>query len=361
MGGRGKLISASDRRALVELIKEAVKAGATVVNACAVARIAYTSYRKWEQNPDDVDGRLTVKHKRNPRALSEAERQKIVEAFCAPEVCDLSIRQAYYALLDQGIYVGSESTVYRVLKAIGANKRRDGTHIPVRRHKPTSYMATGPNQVWSWDITYLKDAKHATRFYYVFAIIDIYSRMIVHIDVFENESADNAVAFLEKAFDDHFIRPRTLVLHSDNGSAMKSAKTLALLERRGVQFSHSRPRVSDDNPYIEALFKTMKYAGYMGKRSYNNLATVKSHLEKFVRLYNEQWPHTGINNVTPKARFEGTDTAIQRQRDQVLEQAKACHPERWIRGTRRQHVVAGPQTLNPDRLTMPNGSSPKAI
>ena len=139
-----------------------------------------------------------------------------------------------------------------------ANARRDGVRPVVKRHMPTSYEATGPNQVWMWDITYLRDAEHSTPYYYAFAVIDIYSRYMVHYDVFEAKTAQNAVRFLSEAMDKHSIRPRCLVLHSDNGAAMKAAETLGLLAVRGVEFSHSRPRVSNDNPYSESLFKESK-------------------------------------------------------------------------------------------------------
>ena len=144
---------------------------------------------------------------------------------------DLSIRQAFHGLLDNGEYLAWESTVYRVFRERNVNIRRDGTRESIKRHKPTSFEATGPNQVWSWDNTYLKDANHQQCFYYVFAIVDICSRYVVHADVFDSESAENAVKFLEDAIKKHHIKPRALVLHSDNGAAMKAASTLALLAR----------------------------------------------------------------------------------------------------------------------------------
>lgn len=128
----------------------------------------------------------------------------------------------------------------------------------------------------------MRDAEHSTRFYYAFAVIDIYSRYMVHYDVFEAKTAQNAARFLSEAMDKHSIRPRCLVLHSDNGAAMKAAETLGLLAVRGVEFSHSRPRVSNDNPYSESLFKTMKYTGHMGKRNYHSLEECKKGLAAFL-------------------------------------------------------------------------------
>lgn len=149
--------------------------------------------------------------------------------------------------------------------------------------------------------------------------------------------------------DKHYIRPRCLVLHSDNGAAMKAAETLGLLAVRGVEFSHSRPRVSNDTPYSESLFKTMKYTGHMGKRNYHSLEECKKGLAAFAQKYNEQWVHSGINNVTPWARFSGADAAICEARRVMLEKARQQHPERWIGGRVMRCEAAGSQWLNPDR------------
>lgn len=148
----------------VELITESVQAGARAVEACKCLGIAFSSYLKWRQNPQSEDQRPKREFGPNPRALSEKERQAVYERYCQPDVCDLSVRQAFHALLDKGEYLASEATVYRVLRQHKANTRRDGVRPTVKRHKPTSYEATGPNQVRSWDITYLRDAEHATRF-----------------------------------------------------------------------------------------------------------------------------------------------------------------------------------------------------
>lgn len=174
------MISTRDRQKAVELITESVQAGARAVKACKCLGIAFSSYLKWRRNPQSEDQRPKREFGPNPRALSEKERQAVYERYCQPDVCDLSVRQAFHALLDKGEYLASEATVYRVLRQHKANTRRDGVRPTIKRHKPTSYEATGPNQVWSWDITYLRDAEHATRFYYAFAVVDIYSRYLVH-------------------------------------------------------------------------------------------------------------------------------------------------------------------------------------
>lgn len=334
---------------IVSLINEAVADGARATAACRTLGVAYSSYQKWTQCPNEPDKRTTRVFGPNPRALSPQERQEILDCMNSPDKCDLSLRQAYYTTLVEGRYIGSLSSVYRIFRAAGGVVRRDGTRAPVRRHKPTSFEATGVNQVWSWDITYARDANHAGRFYYIFAVIDIYSRYIVHHDVFTEETAENAVKFLRTAFDKHHIRPRSLVLHSDNGPAMKAAQTLALLEARGVQFSHSRPRVSNDNPYIESVFKTMKYRGSLGRKKFRSPEQAKKAVQKFVDDYNTQWPHSGISNVTPASRFDGLDEEICEKRRVLVEQARQQHPERWISGKVQSFKPAGSQWLNPTK------------
>ena len=188
-------------------------------------------------------------------------------------------------------------------------------------------------------------------------MVDIYSRYLVHYDVFDAETSQNAVRFLSEAMNKHFIQPRCLVLHSDNGAAMKAAETLGLLAVRGVEFSHSRPRVSNDNPYSESLFKTMKYTGHMGKRNYHSLEECQGVLADFARKYNEQWVHSGINNVTPLARFSGSDAAICKARRQVMAKARQQHPERWICGRLRNYEPAGSQWLNSDRQVLATDSA----
>ena len=140
---------------------------------------------------------------------------------------------------------------------------------------------------------------------------------------------------------------------------MKAASTLALLARYQVEPSRSRPRVSNDNPYSESLFKTMKYRGYMGKRQYRSLDDAKTKLAEFIKKYNEEWVHSGINNVTPESRFKGYDGCIQDHRRLVLLQVRERNPKRWIGGTVRQFDTAGPQFLNPDRPSRLIGPSPE--
>ena len=295
----------------------------------------------------------------SPKALSEEEVRQIIDRLSQPDVVDKSLPQAYIYLLDKGEYIGSLSTMYRVMRKANLNARRDSVRPPRKSYKPTSFEATGPNQVWSWDITYMRDSTCPGSFFYGYVIIDIYSRLIVHAEVNPADNADLACDFLAAAFRKHGIKPRALVLHSDNGSSMKAAETLGLLEEWGIRFSHSRPRVSNDNPYSEALFKTLKHqGGRYPKQGFKTLEAAREWMDKFVECYNNEHFHSGINYVTPASRFNGDDVEILRKRKQVLEEAKSRNPERWIQGKVMNCEPAGSQFLNPDQPSGPKADSP---
>ena len=230
---------------------------------------------------------------------------------------DLSLTQAFYKLLDENKeYWCSLSTLYRLFRARGLNARRAPTREARRRSKPTAYSAEKPNEVWTWDITYLRSSKYTGRFYYAYVIVDVYSRMVVSARVFEADNADFAARFLGDAFRRYGIKPGQLVVHSDNGASMKAAPTLALLEKNGITFSHSRPRVSNDNPYSESFFRTLKYSGdYLYPRDgFDNAEEAEQWVQGFVDHYNEHHRHRGIRMVTPGQRYRGEDAEVLRRR-----------------------------------------------
>lgn len=170
------------------------------------------------------DGRLDRSNYKSPKALSEEEKQRIIDRLGEPDVVDKSLPQAFISVVDNGEYIGSLSTVYRVMKAAGQNIRRDAVRPPQRHHKPSSFEPTGPNQVWTWDITFLRDSTCVNSFFYGYVIIDIYSRVIAHAEVHHADNASLASQFLTNAFTKHGIRPRALVLQSDNGSSMRGLR-----------------------------------------------------------------------------------------------------------------------------------------
>ena len=303
--------------------------------------------RNWKRCQVQVDRRTTRRHIPRYNAFSAEERRQVIERYCAADVCDLSVPQAFAALLDQGVYVGSVSTVYRIFKTAHLNVKRDSTRTPHRRHRPDTFEAAGPNTVWTWDITYFRDAQHTGRFFYAYAILDVYSRYIVHAQVYEADNAIFAENFLRTAFDKYAIQPDTLVLHADNGASMKAASTVALLAHKKVKESHSRPRVSNDNPFSEAFFRTLKHSGGYPSRGFTDLQHCREWLEEFVHQYNHHRYHRGLNFVTPGSRFAGQEGQILQRRQAVLQQAQAAHPRRWIQGKIQNCQPRASQWLNP--------------
>jgi transposase InsO family protein len=210
---------------------------------------------------------------------------------------------------------------------------RGRAQAPRKVSKPEAYRATAPNQVWSWDITFLASIITG-RFFRLYLVMDIYSRKIVGWEVHENETADHASLLISKACLAEGICRQGLVLHSDNGSPMKGATMLATLQRLGVVPSFSRPSVSNDNPYSESLFGTMKYTPAFPSKPFESLEAAREWVYAFVQWYNEMHRHSGIQFVTPAQRHGGEEHSILEKRKAIYEEAKQRHPERWSRGTR---------------------------
>lgn len=309
--------------------------------------------RNWKKQDAEGclgDGRHNPQKKASPLAYTAEERALLIERYTAVDVIDMSLPQAYHHLLDNEEYVGSLSTVYRVMKAANLNIRRDGTRARRKSCRPESFCATEPNQVWTWDITYLRDRNAKGRFFYAYVIVDIYSRYVVHSAVYSADNSAFASKFLTEAFVRHGIRKGQLVLHADNGASMKAAETLVVLDRFGVRNSHSRPRVSDDNPYSEAFFKTLKYTGRYPKKGFFEIEDARRWLEEFVEHYNHERRHSGINWVQPAVRHAGVDAEVLKKRAQTLEVARRKHPERWIGKRIMNCEPAGAQHLNPEKI-----------
>lgn len=327
------MISAPDRILAVELIDEAREAGARLRPACKVLNITDRTYQRWTGEKDiKEDQRQIVKRPTPKNKLSEEERSEIIKTVNTPEYADLPPSQIVPKLADEGKYIASESTMYRVLKEEKMNTHRAKTKVPVKREPPT-HVATAPNQVWTWDITWL-NAHIKGQYYKLYLIIDMFSRLIVAYEVWETEKAEYAETLVRKATLSQGTAGRPLVLHSDNGSPMKAATFLATLEKLGVQSSFSRPRVSNDNPYSESLFKTMKYRPVYPNSGFASLEEARKWVQKFVNWYNHTHLHSGINFITPYQRHSGLDKEIMENRIKTYEEAKIRHPERWSRNTR---------------------------
>lgn len=330
----------------VTLIQEAVGAGARRHKACDVLRISVRTLQRWQEEHGLEDKRHLVK--RTPaNRLSTEERERILAVCHEEKYRSLPPSQIVPMLADDGCYIASESSFYRVLKDADEVNRRGKANAPRKVAKPKGYMATAPNQVWSWDITYLA-ASIVGMFFRLYLIMDVYSRKIVGWEVHESELAEHASVLIHKACLAEGIAGKDLVLHSDNGSPMKGATMLATLQRLGVIPSFSRPSVSDDNPYSEALFRTLKYTPAYPSKRFDSLDEARAWVHRFVRWYNFEHHHSALKFVTPAERHNGEEEAILTQRGKVYELAKEQHPERWS-GNTRNWDVTGEVWLNPPK------------
>ena len=286
--------------------------------------ISLKTYARWEKNLDDKrKGPVTTPANK----LSKSEIESIIEVSTSNEFMDLPPSQIIPALADKGKYIASESTFYRVLKAKEMLKHRGKSKERIF-NKPLALVATGPNQIYSWDITYLKSSITG-KFYYLYLFIDIWSRKITGQEVHENKDMNKYSDLINKICKNENIEKNQLILHSDNGGPMKGATMLATLQRLGVVPSFSRPKVSDDNPYSESIFKTLKYCPQYPKKPFTSKEEAQNWVNEFVNWYNNKHLHSGIKFVTPASRHKGDDIVILKRRTIVYETAKTNNPNRW--------------------------------
>jgi putative transposase len=338
-------VSAEDRVECISLINEAVSAGARKIKACETLELEIRTIERWEKTP--VDGRRGPKN-RPSNALTAQERARVIEVANKAEYANLPPCQIVPRLADQGEYIASESTFYRILREEKLLVHRSRSN-PRKHKKPDELMATEPNQIWSWDITYLKAAIKGT-YYYLYLPMDIFSRMIVHFEIHDCENGELSSQMIEKACLLNSISKDQIALHSDNGGPMKGATMLATLQRLGVAPSFSRPKVSNDNPFSESLFKTLKYCPSFPERGFASLEEARIWVEKFVNWYNNIHLHSGIHFVSPASRHCGADITTLRKRHIVYQEAKLKKPNRWSGETRnwsRSDIVE----LNPRKIT----------
>jgi putative transposase len=263
-----------------------------------------------------------------PRALSPAERQQVLDVLHAERFWDQAPTSVYATLLDEGVYLASIATMYRLLRAHGetGDRRRHATHPP--RVKP-ELVATKPNQCWSWDITKLHGPAKWT-YYYLYVLLDIYSRYVVGWMVAAGEAAALAERLLADAIAAQGVTCDQLAIHADRGTSMTSKPVAMLLADLGVTKSHSRPHVPDDNPYSEAQFKTLKHHPTFPDR-FGSVHDARAFCQGFFRWYNDQHHHSGIALLTPADVHHGRGEAVTSARAQVLDGAYAAHPERFVR------------------------------
>jgi transposase InsO family protein len=278
--------------------------------------------------------------------LSVEERQKVISIASSTEFRDIPPHQIVPKLADRGEYIASESSFYRILKEEKLDAHRGKSKKPNQR-KPEAYIAKKPNEIWTWDITYLaRDIKGM--FFYLYLIIDIFSRKIVGFEVHERESAEHAATLAKSAYIAEQINNKDIVLHSDNGSPMKGATMLSMLQALGITPSFSRPSVSNDNPYSESMFKTLKYCPQYPSKPFSDIESARKWVSIFVKWYNEEHQHSSIKFVTPTERHIGLDKSILIKRKIVYEAAKLNNPSRWSKNTRNWDYI--PEVyLNPGK------------
>lgn len=325
-------------------------AGARIKPCCNEAQISLRTYRRWVRGSVIVDDKRPIAIRPVPsNKLSDEEISKIRDICHQPEYVNMPPSQIVPRLADQGIYVASESSFYRILKQYDELNHRGRTKAPQKSNKPTTHVATGPKQLWSWDITYLP-SRVKGHFFFLYMIIDIFSRKIVGYEVYEQENGASAARLLERTLlsEQTYQQCTPLVLHSDNGAPMKSYTFKAKLEALGIVASYSRPRVSNDNPFIESLFKTVKYNQLWPSRGFEDITVARKWVENFVSWYNNQHLHSQIGFITPNQKHQGLDIELMKNRRQVYLAAKQKNPHRWSKDIRKWESTKEVY-LNPDK------------
>ncbi len=335
---------------ILELIAEAVQNGASQHAACELLGLSQRTVKRWRRQGSGDDGR---KRRTDTPAnkLGEKERQEVLDVANSPDFRDLSPWQIVPLLADQSRYIASESTFYRILRQAGQQHHRQSSRAPLP--KPAELVATGPEQIWSWDITFMGAAVRG-QFWYLYMFLDVWSRKIVGWEVYERESMELSSALFEGLAGELKAGGQGLRLHSDNGAAMRGCTMKATLENLGVMQSLSRPGVSDDNPYSESLFRTLKYRpGYPG--AFATLEDARTWVSEFAQWYNFEHQHSGIGYVTPQSRHSGEDVEVLRKRRVVYEAVQQSHPARF--GSRVRSWTA-PRTVVMHRKGVAGAASP---
>jgi putative transposase len=318
--------------------------------ACAAAGVPRASWYRRHRASPAPPRRAAVPHRdrAQPRALAAAERQAILDVLHCPRFADLAPAETWAILLDEGTYLGSQSTFYRLLRAAGETRERRRQAVHPAAVKP-ELAATGPNQVWSWDITKLHGPAKWT-YYYLYVILDIHSRYVTGWMLATRESAALAQKLIAATCAKQGIRDGQLTIHADRGSSMTSKPVAFLLADLGVIQSHSRPHVSNDNPYSEAQFKTLKYRPGFPAR-FASIESARAHCQAFLAWYNHEHRHSGIGLHTPADVHHGHAPAVRRARAAVLTAAYAAHPERFVTRPPQPPQIPASSWINPPQNT----------
>ncbi len=321
-----------------------------IARTCQVLAVPRSSYYRAQQPTKTASPRADTVRAPSPRALSPAEKVQVRDVLNSERFQDQAPREVYATLLDEDRYLCSWRTMYRILEEHQeVRERRNQLRHPAYR-KP-ELLATQPNQLWSWDITKLRGPSTWT-YYYLYVILDVYSRCVVGWLIAERESETLAQELIRETCAKQGILPGQLTVHADNGSAMISKSVAQLLLDLGVTKTHSRPHVSDDNPYSEAQFKTLKYRPDYPER-FGCLADARAWAQVFFTWYNHEHHHSGLGLLTPAVVHAGQAPAVLQKRQETLQAAYAAHPERFVKGAPGPEALPVAVWINPPRLTDP--------
>jgi transposase InsO family protein len=345
------MIGLEDRQALARDIDEACRAGARLRPACEVAGIDVRTLQRWKAHEGlrNGDARPGAQRPVPQHALSAAEREQILQVANEPRFAELPPARIVPMLADEGVYLASESSFRRVLRAHGQNTHRGRAKAPHARRGPSTHVANATRQLWCWDMTYLP-TQVSGRWFYLYLILDVYSRKIVGFEVHDTDQADHAGQLAKRTALSEGIHAMAdkPVLHGDNGATFKATTVLAMLHWLGIKPSYSRPRVSDDNPFVESLFRTAKYRPEFPNHGFADLQAARGWASDFVHWYNHEHRHSAIGYVSPAQRHRGQDVAILAARHELYSDAQRRNPRRWSGGTRNWKPL-GAVVLNPER------------
>ena len=345
------MIGLEDRLVIASNIVAAQAGGARLRPACETAGIDIRTLQRWCARDGLIagDGRPRAVRAVPAHTLTPAERAQVLCVANEPRFAHVPPARIVPALADEGVYLASESSFVRVLREHGQNAHRGRAKAPKAMRPPTTHIATAPRQVWCWDMTYLPH-EVIGRWFHLYLILDLYSRKIVGWEVHDSDDSTHAAHLVHRtalAEGIAMLKDKP-VLHGDNGATLKATTVLAMLNWLGVKPSYSRPRVSDDNAYAESLFRTAKYRPEFPSKGFATLDAARAWATGFVRWYNFEHHHSGINYVSPAARHDGQDKAILAKRHALYIHARSLNPGRWS-GATRDWSPAGPVTLNPER------------
>lgn len=333
----------------MSLINSAIASGARKAIACKTIGVSVRTIQRWYSDKSKQvfeDERPTAFRPTPANKLSAEERKLILETCNSNEYASYPPGYIVPTLADEGSYIGSESTFYRVLNENGQLAQRAPTKLRVNNSKLKEKIATKPNQLWTWDISYLATLTRGQH-YYLYMIVDIFSRKIVGAEVYAQELGELAADVLQRAVWSEKCVNHGITLHSDNGAPMRSFTMQAKMRDLGVASSYSRPRVSNDNPYSESLFRTTKYHHTWPKDGFKNIVEAREWVDNFTYWYNNIHKHSGIKYVTPAQRHNGLDGELLQKRRETYLAAQQKNPNRWRNEIRNWDYI-DEVSLNPE-------------